>query len=141
MTRRFVLGILIALVLVAGAVTVGVYAYQFGVTQGIAQSDKIQVVAPEAGTGIMPYYPYGWGGRFFHPFGFFGCFGFLLPLLFFFLLFGLVRRMLWGGWGWRGGHHGWGHRGWQGEGVPPPFEEWHKRAHGQSPPTESTKTE
>lgn len=131
MTRRIVLGILIALLLVAGAVTVGVYAYQFGIVQGLAQSDKIQVVVPEAGQGLYPSYHYGWGGRFgFHPFGFFGCFGFLVPLLFFFLLFGVVRRMLWGGWGRRG----WGHHGWRGEeGVPPPFEEWHRRAHGQSP--------
>lgn len=130
MTRRIVLGILIALLLVAGAVMVGAYAYQFGVAQGLAQSDNLQVVVPEAGAGVYPYHS-GWGGPFFfRPFGFFGCFGFLLPLLFFFLLFGLARRILWGGWGWR--HHGWGPHGWRGEGVPPMFEEWHKRAHGQS---------
>lgn len=135
MTRRIVLGILIALVLVAGAVMVGVYAYQFGMTQGLAQSGNFQVVVPEAGAGVYPYH-YGWGGPFFHrPFGFFGCLGFLFPLLFLFLIFGLVRRMLWGGWG----HRGWGHHGWRGEGVPPPFEEWHKRAHSQG--SEAPKSE
>lgn len=129
MTRRIVLGILIALVLVAGAVTVGIYAYQFGMMQGLAQNGQLPVIVSEleAGARVYPYH-YGWGEPFFHrPFGFLGCFGFLLPLLFFFLLFGLVRRMLWGGWG----HRGWGHHGWRGEGGPPPFEEWHKRAHGQ----------
>ncbi len=137
MTRRIVLGILIALALVAGAVAVGVSAYRFGLVQGLTQSDgpPPQIVVPEAGAGVYPYHER-WGGPpFFRPFGFFGCFGFLLPLLFFFLIFGLVRRMLWGGWGHRGG----GHHGWRGEGVPPPFEEWHKRAHGQS--AEPPKTE
>jgi len=138
MNRRIILGILLALVLVAGAVAVGAYAYNAGVAQGLVQSG--QLVAPEGGTVPYPYY----GGPFFwhRPFGFgFGFLGCLFPLLFFFLFFGLLRGLFWGRWG--GGQRGWGSHGpWGGEhsrGVPPMFEEWHKQAHGEgAPPTPDT---
>src|SRR5207244_13535285 len=71
--------VLIAVVLVAGAATLGVTAYQAGLAQGIAQTGT--AVAP----GAVAYY--GW-----HPFGFgFGFFGFLGTLLFFVLIFALIR--------------------------------------------------
>jgi hypothetical protein len=38
------------------------------------------------------------------------------------------------GWGYHGHHGPWG-KGWEGK-VPPPFEEWHKRAHGETPAEE-----
>src|SRR5262245_44966842 len=131
MTRRIVLAVLLVLVLIAGAAAVGYYAYQAGVAQGLVQSGK--VVAPDAPSGYV--YPY-WGGPFFyhHPFGFgFGFLGCLIPFLFFILIFSLIRLIVfgprrWGGWGYR---H-WGPGGWE-KGVPPMFEEWHQRAHGNPP--------
>jgi len=158
MTRRIIFGILIALVLIGGAIGVGVTTYRIGYVQGLEQSGKIEfVLPPRAGDGDqvapdgvgprgMPwgyyggpgfYRPYGfggwgWGGG---PFGFIGC---LFPLLFFFLIFGLFRGLFWRPWGW--GHRGgWGPGG--GKGAPPMFEEWHKRAHGETPPAPSASSE
>ncbi|OGO47701.1 MAG: hypothetical protein A2W37_09675 [Chloroflexi bacterium RBG_16_63_12] len=140
--RTILIGLLV-LALLAGAAGVGVYAYNAGVAQGLVQSGKVTVV--EGRPGPYPYY----GGPFlFRPFGFgFGFLGCLFPLLFFFLIFGLLRGLLWRGpWGWRrgwggGGHHG--HGPWGEGSVPPMFEEWHRRAHGQgqSTPSESQPTE
>ena len=139
MNGRIILIGLLVLALLAGAVGVGVYAYNAGVAQGLVQSGKL--VAPEGGVAPYPYY----GGPFFfhQPFGFgFGFLGCLFPLLFFFLIFGLLRGIFWRGpWGWR---HGWGgghHGPWGKGGVPPMFEEWHRQAHGQSAPPESQPTE
>ncbi|MDE3091146.1 MAG: hypothetical protein KGJ80_17360 [Chloroflexota bacterium] len=124
MNGRFVLGVLLAVVLIVGAVGVGVYAYNAGVAQGMIESGK--VVAPATGVAPYPYY----GGPFsFHPFGWgFGFLGCLFPLLFFFLFFGLMRAIFWGGrWGWR--HH----RHWE-NGAPPMVEEWHRKMHEQQTP-------
>lgn len=126
MNRRLILGILLALVLVAGAVSLGAYAYNIGVAQGLAQSGQLGDLPPGAEMGAHPYY---YGGPFwFHRpfgFGFFGCFG---PLFFLFLIFVLFRGLWWGG---RWGHgHGWRHGHWD-KGIPPRFEEWHRRAHNQ----------
>ena len=111
MNRRIILGILLTLVLVAGAVAVGAYAYNAGVAQGLVQSG--QLVAPEAGAGPYPYY----GGPFFwhRPFGFgFGFLGCLFPLLFFFLIFALFKGLFWG---------------WRGPNGAGRYEEWHRKAH------------
>src|SRR3989304_4530429 len=105
MTRRIVLSILLALVILAGVAALGVYAYKAGVAQGLLQSDKLPALVPEGGRGFYPYHHF--GAAFYHrPFGFgFGCFGLLLPVLFLFLLFGLLRGLLWPRpWCWR---HGW----------------------------------
>jgi hypothetical protein len=82
----------------------------------------------------MPYFvPYGMPyGRGFHHAPFFGCFGLLIPLFFLFLAVKAFRFMFWGP---RWAHHMHGHHGpwrnhWE-NGVPPMFEEWHKRAHGE----------
>ena len=124
MNGRFVFGVLLAVVLIVGAVGVGVYAYNAGVAQGMIESGK--VVAPA--TGLAPYAYYG-GPFFFHPFGWgFGFLGCLFPLLFFFLFFGLLRGIFWGGrWGWR--HHR--HLDSGEHGVPPMVEEWHRKMHEQ----------
>ncbi|MEW5958269.1 MAG: hypothetical protein AB1801_11125 [Chloroflexota bacterium] len=132
MNRRVVLGILLALALIAGAAGLGAYAYNLGVAQGLVQSGKLSDLPPGA---EMRAYPYYYGGPFwFHRpfgFGFLGCFG---PLLFLFLIFVLFRGLWWGG---RWGHgHGWSHGHWD-RGVPPMFEEWHRQAHQgteQTPP-------
>lgn len=125
MNRRIILGILLALVLIAGAASLGVYAYNVGVAQGLAESARLSDLPPGDGARVYPFY----GGPFwFHRpfgFGFFGCFG---PLLFILLIFVLVRGLWWGGlWG-RG--YGWKHD-YEGRGVPPIFEEWHRQAHSQ----------
>jgi hypothetical protein len=102
---RLLIGVLLA---VAAAAGIGVTAYNAGVAHGLAQG------AAAAGTaGAAAPYVYGW-----RPWGFgFGFFPFFFLLLWFFALRGLFWR------GWRGG---WG----PGDGgVPPRFEEWHRRAH------------
>jgi len=129
MYRRIVLGVLLGLVLIAGAAAIGFYAYQAGIAQGLVQSGKL--VAPAPPDGFAYHY---WGGPFFFhgPFGFggFGFLGCLIPFLFFALIFSLIRLIIFGprrwGWGYRG--H-WGSGSWE-KGVPPMFEEWHQRAHG-----------
>jgi hypothetical protein len=125
MNRRVILGVLVALVLIAGAISLGTYAYNLGVAQGLAESVKLTDLPPGAEVRPYPYY----GGPFwFHRpfgFGFFGCFG---PLLFIFLIFLLFRGLWWGGrWGYG---PGWKY-GYRGQGIPPMFEEWHRQAHGQ----------
>ena len=133
MNRRWILGILVVVLLAAFAVTVGVFAYQAGVAQGLVNSGKL--VAPDGGVGVVPFgyrmpgFYGGWG----FGFGFLRC---LVPILGFFLLFSLLRLVFWRGGGW--GRRGWGHRGGYGPGqgnVPPMFDEWHKRAHGETTPT------
>jgi hypothetical protein len=101
------------------AIVVGVTAYNLGFSHGVAQ----QLPAAAAGP-----YPYPWPYR---PWGV--GFGFVIPMLF---LFFLLRALLWGGpWrrGWYGGYGGYYGRGCAAgaPGVPPAFEEWHRRAHEQ----------
>lgn len=145
MSRNVVLAILIVLALIAGAAGIGYYAYTTGYAQGLTQSGKIELVVPNPEDGAVRPFMYGapgfhyfggwglWGG----PFGFLRC---LLPLLFFLLVFGLLRFLIWRPWGWRhrwGGYGGYGGSG-EKEGLPPMFEEWHKRAHEpkSAPPSE-----
>jgi hypothetical protein len=133
---RGVISLVLLAVLVAGAAGVGVLAYNAGVARGLADSGK--VVVPPAG--VVPY-PY---------LGFFGPgFGLLNCLLLFFvfgLFFMVVRGLLWGGlfgmwrrpfwhraWGGPDAPHDW-RRAWE-KGYPPMFDEWHRRAHGQTEPT------
>lgn len=134
MNRRIILGILLALVLITGAVSLGAYAYNIGIAQGLAQSATLNDLSP--GAQAVPYPYYGGPFWFYRPFGFgpFACFG---PFLFVFIIFFLVRGLWWGG---RWGHHGpgWKHGQWD-RSIPPMFEAWHRQAHGQeaapTPPT------
>jgi hypothetical protein len=121
-TVRVIAGIVLALVVAA----IGVGAYQIGVQAGVAQTGA--TAAPAA----VPYY-YGW-----HPFGFgFGFLGFLGTLLFIFLIFALIRALVFGGRGrgWGGGPGRWANHdhGWRGgpwESRPrETFEDWHREAH------------
>jgi hypothetical protein len=105
-------GILIAIVLVSAAAMIGIGSYNAGVAQGIVDSGKIAALP----AGSVPY-AYGWH-RPWGP-GFFP----LFPLISLFLFFAVVRGLWWrgprrGGWGY---HHC--------DGVPPAFDEWHRRAH------------
>ena len=90
MTGRTIARILLVVLLVGGAVTIGVTSYNAGVTAGLVQSGGT-VVVPGAVPAIpgAAYVPYGYGWGFGHGFGFFGFFGFLGGLLFLFLLIGL----------------------------------------------------
>jgi hypothetical protein len=127
------LRIVAALVLLAAIAGIAYFAFQAGVVRG----SPITIEAPSGETipAPFPYYGYGYGMPFHRPWGFgFGFFGCLIPLFLFFLLFGAFRFLFWGPrWGWhRGGHGPWRHS-WGESGVPPMFEEWHKRAHGERP--------
>jgi hypothetical protein len=129
MSRNTGLRIISALVLIAAIAGIAFFAYQSGVTHG----SPVTLEAP-SGQSVPAPYPYPYYGMPFRPWGFgFGCFGILIPLFLFFLAFSAFRFLLWGPrWGWRHHHHGpWG-REWNGD-VPPMFEEWHKRAHGEPP--------
>jgi hypothetical protein len=117
---RLLLGVLI----VIGAVALGVGAYQAGLAAGAT-------VAPGSAPAVVPYYG--------HPFGFgFGFFGFLGTLLFIFLIFAVIRALAFGGrgrgWGgpggWSGGPGGEGWRGspWESR-AHDAFEDWHRKAH------------
>jgi len=123
--------ILSAVVLVAAIAGIAFFAFRAGVAQG----SPITIEAPSGETAPLPYPYYGWGMPFHRPFGFgFGFIGFLILLFLFFAALRAFRFMLWGPrWGW--GHHMGHHQGpwgrWE-NGVPPMFEEWHKRAHGEA---------
>jgi hypothetical protein len=122
------LRIVAVLVLVAAIAGIAYFAFQAGVAQG----SPITIEAPSGETAPGPYPYYGYG--FHRPWGFgFGFFGFLILLFLFFLALRAFRFLFWGPrWGWGSHHYGpWG-RHWE-NGVPPMFEEWHKRAHGESP--------
>ena len=107
---------------------VGFVGYQIGIGQNIAAQ------VPAAGAPVPYYgYPYGFG------FGF-GFLGFLFPLFFLFLIFGLLRAAMWGGRGWgRNGHHGYGSGPGRWSGGPwgdearSRIEELHKELHGEKP--------
>ena len=131
MDRRFRWGAVVAAVLLAAVV--GVTSYRAGVMHGLAVAPAAaalaqgQTAAPAVP--LLPYYyGYGWyrpwgPGFHFFPFGLFG-------LFFFFLLF---RLALGSGWGWsRRWYHGGPH------GVPPAFDEWHRRAHAHMTTEPST---
>jgi hypothetical protein len=116
MRGRFVLSLLLVLVIVAGAIGLGTYAYNAGVAQGLAQSGRI--AAPDGGA-VVPYYaPY-----YHQPFGF-GFGGFLFSCFFLLLIIGLVRAIF--------GRRHWGMHGrrgpWNGD-FPPMAAEWHRKMH------------
>lgn len=120
---RTFLNIVLALVIIGALFGVGTYVYNAGVAQGLAASGKI--VAPDGNSvGPYPYY-----GPLYRPWGFgFGLFGLIFPLLFFFLIFSLIRGLFFRGW--RGYGPGGQHRAWPHD-VPPMAEEWHRKMHEQ----------
>ena len=117
--------------MVAMMALVGVVAYNAGVSQGLVESARVVAPAvpgaPGAPGAVAPYvyyYPRHWGWGF-------GA-GPFLVLFWVFLMFALIRRAFWGprwyrrGYGCYGGYY---------DRVPPEFDEWHRRAHGQQEPT------
>jgi hypothetical protein len=94
-----------------------VFTYNLGVAHGvaIAGSGTVSGAVPP-----MAYWPRPWG----FGLGFFPFFPFFILFWFF-----IVRGLFWRGrWGSRGYGHG---------GVPPAFDEWHRRAHAQQRPPSS----
>ncbi len=100
---------LIGVVVLTVLAMVGVYAYNLGLTHGLAESGRI---AAGQGTPIVVW-PRPWG------FGFFPIFP-LLVLVFWFVV---LRGCLWGRHRWYGAYGR--------DGLPPMFDEWHRRAHEQ----------
>jgi len=103
-------GVAIAVLGIGIALTIGVGAYQAGAAHALATTGQAWVEQPGAG-------PHGWG----YGHGFF-----FAPFFFLFLLLLMARMVFWRG-SWRGGCR-------HDRGVPPAFEEWHRRAHEQQTP-------
>ena len=95
MNRRPIVSFLFSLVVLALLIGLGAAVYDAGIREGLARA----AVLP-AGT-VLPY-AYGYG---FHGFGFLGL---LFPILFLFLIFGLIRAAFGGRRGWGYGHRGGG---------------------------------
>jgi len=122
--RQLFRALAVGALILTGAFAIGIGAYNAGVAQGIAETSRM-IAAPQAGTPYVYVWPRPWG------FGFFPFF----PLLFLFLVFFIVRGLLW-----RGRWHGGGR--YRYDGVPPMFDEWHRRAHaGQASSSTSTGSE
>jgi hypothetical protein len=150
---RFIVLRVIGLLLLVGLVAGGIFmAFRAGEAQGISQAPAVAtaiVKAAENGEAApIPPMTYGHSYRYSygypmvgHHFGFFP-FGICGSILFLFLIFGLMKMVFFRGmWhrGWEGHKHGpWG-RHWE-NGVPPMFDEWHKRAHGEAAPSDSEST-
>ena len=130
MNGKIVVRIVSALVLIAAIAGIAYFAFNAGMAQG----SPVTIQAPSGESAQMPYPYNGYGMPFHRPFGpGFDCFGMLILLFLFFLAVKAFRFMFWGPrWGGHMGGRGlWGRHGW-GEGdVPPMFQEWHKRAHGE----------
>jgi hypothetical protein len=162
-----VIGLLVIAAAVGVGFTAFRMGQAYGISQSPAVATAL-ANRPAGSDGVPPFaggsYAYGFGmgrpfggpfgGGFEHwgpgpAFGFLRC---LIPLFFLFLLFAFFR-LVFRPWGWRGGWGGpwgrgrWGHHGGpdgqggpEGHNVPPMFEEWHRRAHGETPPTPPTDT-
>ena len=127
MNGKIAIRIFSALVLIAAIAGIGYFAFNAGVAQG----SPVTVNAPQGQPYPMPYYPHGFGMPM--PFFGFGCFGILITLFLLGLAMKAFRMMMWGPrFGHMHGHGPWRH-GWGEHGVPPMFDEWHKRAHGEAP--------
>jgi hypothetical protein len=112
------------LLVLAGAAGIGVAAFTAGVQHGFVEAGRSAAVLPE-GTTHVHVWPGPWPGGYFPVF----------PLIAGFVLVLFVLR----GFAWRGGRgrgRGCGPR--RVDGVPPAFDEWHRRAHermaGAPPP-------
>jgi hypothetical protein len=120
MDRGFGWRVSVAAVMVAAAVAVGMYGYNLGMARGVAESSRV-MTTPGAGVPVVAMWPHPWG----FGFGFFPVF----PLFFIVFWLFVARGLFWrGGWRRGGGYHG----------VPPAFEEWHRRAHARQEPPSQT---
>ncbi|MBM4425654.1 MAG: hypothetical protein FJ031_00300 [Chloroflexi bacterium] len=128
MFRNSIIVRLIAAALLIGLLAAGGYtAYRAGVSQGIALAPEVAEAIQQQGVPVAPMVGYGYpqslGYHHFNPFG-----AICFSIFFLFLFFGLLKMIFF-----RRMRHGWSHhshwkKDWEG-GVPPMFDEWHKRAH------------
>lgn len=141
MNRSIVFRLIGAVLLIALLVAGGTFVYRAGVAQGVTQApevaEAIQQSAEDGNPNPMFNRGYGYGYPFHNGFGFFP-FGFCFSILLLFFFFGMLR-FIFRPWAW--GKHGHGHWGkWEG-GFPPKFDEWHKRAHGETTSDDTKKSE
>ena len=136
---RILAAILLVAVLAIGGGLIATTAYQAGLSTAVATASGGTAVTPV----VVPAYGYGYG---WHPGFGFGFFGFLATLFFLFIVFALLRAIFWRGGpgrrgGWGGGYgygygkgpNGHGHGPWESR-TNEAFDEWHRRAHGETPP-------
>jgi len=111
MHRRVWFAVAVALLAALTVTGIGTMAYRAGVAQGLSEGARLG----DAPAAQVPY-AY-WHGPYWGP----GPFTFFFPVLA--IVFGIVllRGLFWAG---RCGRY---YGGWRG--VPPGFEEWHRRAH------------
>ena len=146
---RILAAILLVAVLAIGGGIIATTAYQAGLGTAIttATGSAGTDVAPVV---VTPAYGYGYGPGWHPGFGF-GFFGFLATLFFLFIVFALLRAIFWRG---GPGRRGWGPGGWGGYGygkgpdgsgngpweshANQAFDDWHRRAHGETAPPEPT---
>jgi len=103
----------IAVLAVVMATVIGIGAYNAGAAHALVEG------------GGHEHWRHGFGFAFFP----------LFPLFFFFFVLAIMRRLWWGPYyGGRGWGPGYGYRYRYRGDVPPEFEEWHRRAHGEQPP-------
>jgi len=138
-----VLGTLLVLGLIVGA---GAFGYKAGVARGIMQAPAvakaIEKAAEDGQSAPMPQmygreFGYGYSPMPFHHPGFNPIGAICGSIFFLFLFLGFMKMIFFRGMmhrGWEGHKHG----HWE-NGMPPMFEEWHKRAHGEKPEEESKK--
>jgi hypothetical protein len=107
MGNRLWLGIAIAILALATLAGISTYSYNVGLAQGLAENGRAIAAWPR---------PWGFGFGFFPFFPFF-------PFLFIFLWILALRGLFWRG--------PWGSRRWYHDGVPPAFDEWHRRVHAR----------
>jgi hypothetical protein len=138
-----VIGVLLLIGLIAAG---GFMVFKAGEANGIVQAPAVATAISQAAENgqavnvppMMYDHGYGYGPgypmMYRHHFGFFPG-GICFSIFFLFLFFGFLRMIFF-----RGMHHGhrmhgpWG-RHWE-DGVPPMFNDWHKRAHGEKPEDE-----
>jgi hypothetical protein len=113
MGDRFGFRLLAGALVIAALAVVGFYSYNLGVAQGVAEGGRL-IASPGGGVPVV-IWPRPWG----FGFGFFPFFPLLFILFWLFILRGIFWR---GGWHRRSRWH---------EGVPPQFDEWHRRAHAE----------
>mgnify|MGYP003478868407 CR=1 FL=1 len=145
-----------ALLFIALLVAGGVMVFKAGEVRGVSQAPAVATAISQAAENgqvapvppMMYQYGYGYGPGFyphmggFHHFGFFP-FGICGSIFFLFLFLGIMRMIFFRGmWqrGWEGHKHGPWSKNWEG-GVPPMFNEWHKRAHDEKPAEDGDKKE
>jgi hypothetical protein len=128
--RSFWGPLFVVLLLLAAAAAVGAGAYNAGVAHGFAEASR-SVAVPVEGAARVYVWPGPWAG---HGFGYFPVFPFVAVFFLFFVLRGIFWRAAWRGRGRCG-------PGYSSDGVPPFFEEWHRRAHErQAPPPAPDRT-